>query len=138
MADSTDGNDQPYRITGDNHYHNGERLRTGDYFVPSETEIDKFGFKMEPVSREEIPDGVDVPGLDDASSDESDESTGDDAAADEGAQSGADDVVSLEDGDIPDDLDALSYDELQTLAKALGISANQSTEDLVAAIENER
>lgn len=40
---------QRYRVVGDNHYHDGDRLRTGDVFTPTEDELAAFGHKFEPV-----------------------------------------------------------------------------------------
>lgn len=50
---ATDADGRQYRLVGDNHYHDGERLRTGDVFVPTERELEAFGFKFEPVEDED-------------------------------------------------------------------------------------
>lgn len=47
---------QRYRVVGDNHYHDGERLRTGDVFTPTESELAAFGHKFEPVDDDEDED----------------------------------------------------------------------------------
>lgn len=49
MSDTQDGNDQAYRLTGNNHHHNGTALRRGDTFVPTERELEMFGSKFERV-----------------------------------------------------------------------------------------
>lgn len=46
-------NGRTYKLIGDNHYHDGELLRTGATFTPTEQELEAYGHKMRPVVSED-------------------------------------------------------------------------------------
>lgn len=107
---------QRYRVTGDNHYHGGERLRTGDVFTPTERELAAFGHKFEPVE---------------------DDDTGEDGDEDEGEESSEKETGDGYETYPRSELEAMDRSEIVSLASESGhseVDGRSSTADIIAAL----
>jgi hypothetical protein len=92
-----------YRLTRGTHYHRGERIDAGDEFEPSDSELEHFGHKLEPVD----PDG-DVAADDEEGGDDETVDAEDDAVEDD-EEGGDDETVDAEDDAVEDDEGAFDY-----------------------------